>query len=627
MSQKSSVPSCTDIWQANLLLSCLVPIAGGDPIQIPFASDFSDCGEQDIHDVAALLSTACVIGADVTEDLVAAFGGEQTLFTWFHSQTPWVTAPIIEPEGTHGRTVRANWFLIAESHQTDPHETICDICETLIAVSPTAAAAASDAIDPLGRPIAIGEFRPWSKNIPRANLPSKARVAWNVAFRQILLARATAHSLTEYTLQMARYVMQTERLFRLFSEKWIKSKHISNMGKLADQINDVVRNVSSLNYAKPESPGSSMTSPKGDAGVNDTLGALLTGILGNLVPRMGEVLNYQNAKAAATFAGSLAEQAREHHKSDIWRTTASPPLGELAAIAVRLDDVACILHEIAHDHTATAIKRLHKPAKKSRLGKAVHAVAGRCRSMAEQRFRRKLGTLENALKALGWTVRCWTRPVNEKDSVYWPAAEVAILVKINNFETDSSYLDDCLSTGAEQLEQDWPFRIVPVIDSQVIASLAFAPSSRGPLPDEGFAHKWQAYIDLPFLSSVISDAFDAAVAACVQISAIISCCDLTNLHLKEKDVLLKAIDNFNSNSKTVDASTEKRSQDIFDWASAYLDEMWDQVLSEFESMKTGRMVDNPLSHVMSNEKNEKVVELGIARILLRQAECLAVAAK
>ncbi len=142
------------------------------------------------------LSTARLVDPDLTESLVESLGGEQVLFDLFRDQIPWTTPPIIEPAGAHGRTVRSNWYQAAEQHQSDPHETVCEICETLIALSPNSDAAASDAVDPMGRTMAIGDFKPWSKNMPRANIPAKARVAWNVAFRQILLARATADSLT-----------------------------------------------------------------------------------------------------------------------------------------------------------------------------------------------------------------------------------------------------------------------------------------------------------------------------------------------------------------------------------------------------------------------------------------------
>ena len=135
-----------------------------------------------------------------------SLGGEQVLFDLFREHIPWTTPPVIEPADVHGRTVRSNWYQVAEQHQSDPHETVCEICEILIALSPNSDAAASDAVDPMGRTIAVGDFKPWSKNMPRANIPAKARVAWNVAFRQILLARAAADSLTNYTRQMALLV-------------------------------------------------------------------------------------------------------------------------------------------------------------------------------------------------------------------------------------------------------------------------------------------------------------------------------------------------------------------------------------------------------------------------------------
>ncbi len=617
----TQAPVCPDIRQANLLLSSLVPITGGDPIQISFAPDFSGSGEQNIHDVAALLSTAYLIEPDLAIDFVVAFGGEQTLFTWFHSQIPWVTVPIIEPQGTHGRTVRANRFFVAESHQTDAHKTLCDICETLIAISPMSNAAASDAIGLSGQPIAINGLSDWSKNIPRAHLPPKARVAWNIVFRQILLARAAEHSLTDYTHEMADHVRRTEKIFRLFSEQWIKGWRISNKDKLAAEINEIMDHVNGLIYAKPKTLASSMTSTTSDTEEDDRLGSLLASVLDNLVPRMCKIPPESDAKAAAGFTSGLAAQAREHGRSEIWRTTPSPPLDELAALAERLDDVACILHEIAHDDTVRAIKNLRKAARKGRLGKAIRATAGRCRLLAKQRFHRRLRALENALKAQGLTARCRTRPVNDADSIDWPAVEVAILIKITDSETDWDYLEYGLAIGKKQLAQDWRFCVVPVINNQVIADLAFISSSQGPLLDVEFTHKWKAHIDLPFFFSKISNAFDTAVSACTQISAIISYRDLKTLHPVEEEVLLKARDDFEYNWKIVDTFIEKTEQELFDEALAYLESIWNQVVSEIESIETGQMVDNPFCHVMADVKNEKVIELGVARMLLRQAEC------
>jgi energy-coupling factor transporter ATP-binding protein EcfA2 len=543
----SQVPACNNLQQANQLLSCMVPIAGGEPIPMTFVADFPWNGEHDIRDVAALLSTAYLIGPDFAQNFASKFGGEQTLLSWFRSQTPWIATPILEPDGRYGRTVRADWFLVAEDYQSDPHRTVCNICETLIALSPASEAAASDAVDPSGQAITVGGYKPWSKNMPRENLPAKTRVAWNVAFRQILLARAAADSLTDYTRQMAILVRRTEKLFRFYSEKWMRVAKIANADKLVDEINEIIEQVNSLAYAIPETPASSMARPTAGTGTDDKLGAFLTSVLGNLAPRMGKIPAESGAKAAATFAGNLAAQAQEHGRSPIWRTTSTPPLAELSSLAKRLTDIACILHEMAHDSTATTIAEIVKAAKKGGIGKAIRSAARRCNSLAEKRFREKLRSVENALNERGWTVKCWTRPIDEADSIYWPPMEIAVLVEIEDFETDVRYIEETFSVGQEQFGQDWRFRVVPVINGQVVPGLALLPSSQMPLPDPKFAKEWQSNIDLPFLSSETSEAFEQAVKACGEISAILNCRDLENLHPEEDDVLCKAIDAFKRN--------------------------------------------------------------------------------
>lgn len=257
--------------ETNKLRSCLVPICGGVPVQrIASRLDLLADSDPDIRQISRLLSTAYLIDPDLAQSLVDSFGGEQALFDLCHAETAWTTPPTIECAGTHARTVRSNWHLAADQHQPDPHETVCEICETLIALSPESDAAASDAVDPMGRAFAVGDHKPWSKNMPRANIPAKARVAWNVAFRQMLQARAAADSLTGYTQQMASLVRRTEIAFRSITEKWARAKHTSNAHAL--EIARIVDAVNVLACTAPETPPSAMTEPV-RAGKADTLGA------------------------------------------------------------------------------------------------------------------------------------------------------------------------------------------------------------------------------------------------------------------------------------------------------------------------------------------------------------------
>lgn len=622
----SAVPPCQNLQQANKFLSCLVPICGCGAIRLQFAPDFVGAGKQDMRQVTALLSTAYLIGADVAKSLVQALGGEQALFDSFRSQTPWVTTPVVDPSGLHGRTVRSDWYYVAEQEQSDPHETVCTICETLIAISPESEAAASDAVNPKGQPVTIGDHRFWSKNMPRRNLPGKARVAWNVAFRQILLARSASDSLTNYTWQMAELVKRTEKVFRSFSEKWIRGKSIVNADALAQEINEIVQTVNAIAYAAPEEPASVMTMRSADAGKDDTLGALLTGVLGNLLRRMSKLPGEEGAKAAATFAGSLAAQAREHEKSAIWRTTAQPPLRELGMLAERLNDAASILHEMAYDNGIAAIEEIVQAARKGNLGKAIHSAARRCRALADQRFKRNLKALEIALKDRGWKVACWCRPVEEADTVYWPAQEVAVLVEIADFETDARYIEDSLSIAQQQLGNDWRFRVVPVINGLVMAPLALLPSSHGPLPDQNFAKKWKPVIDHPFFSSELVDRFDEALAACIHLSGILTCRDLENLHPDESAVLSRSIDSFKRNRDLVADAAQTTGSEHLVWACDYLNQTWNQVVSELEA---GQDAVDPLCmnphRALAGEASHQAVEFGVARILMLQAECIAAA--
>lgn len=624
--ENSAIPASQNLEQANRLFSCLVPICGGEPVQVKVTPpDVVDNEEHDISQIAALLSTAYLITPDLAEQLAQALGGEQVLYDWFRAQTPWVERPVVDPQGEHGRTIRSDWYHVAEQEQSEPHETVCGICETLIALSPVAEAAASEALNPLGQPIAVGGHRPWSKNMPRQNIAAKTRVAWNVAFRQIMLARSVSISLTEYTQQMADLVTRTDKILRSFTEKWIRGKRIGNADTLAVEINDIIHKVNALAYATPAKPAPVMVTPVKDGDGDNSLGSLLTGILGNLMRRLGEIPD-ENAKGTATFAGSLAAQAYEQRQSGIWRTHPAPPLRELQKIEERLKDLACILHEMAYDSGKASIQTIVKNARRGGPGKAISSAARRCSILAEQRLNRHFQTLERKFKDKGWNAKCWVRSLDEPDSVYWPAKEVAITVDIENLETDATYIEDSLDLGQQCLGSDWRFRVVPVINGIVLAPLAMAPSSPVPLPDLSFSDEWQADITLPFFTSEAVAAFDEALAACMHLSGIMACRDLDNLHPVEHRVFSKALEAFKSSRDHVAAVAEGVDSEYMELACDRLDQVWNQIVEEFDERKVGRMVKEPLCmgpHLaIAGEANDHSIEIGLMRMLMLEDECL-----
>ena len=610
--KKTRTPGRFSIKQANELFSCLVPIFGREPVEIPFEPSFTDGGELDIHQAAAFLATAYLVNPDLAESFAETLGGEQFLFELFYSQTPWVTMPVIDPDGTHGRTVRSDWFYATEKYQPDPHGAIVNICETLLALSPRSNAVACNAVDPFRETITTGEHKLCSKNIPRKNLPASTRVAWNVAFTQIMAVRTSSTDrLTDYAKQMDSLVRRTEKVFHFSTEKWIKGKPFSNatVESLSAEINEIVNAVSELAFTDQTTLPCSMTEPV-QASDGDELGDLLVLVLSNLLPRLNKI---EGIRAAAAFAGNLAMRAQEHSSSDIWRTMSSPH-PKLAALSNRLNDVMCVTHEMGHRSGGpTKIPGIMKPIRKASLGKAVGAAARHCRSIADRRFRKKLFAVENGFKERGWTVRCIDRTLDESDSPYWPARDVAILVMLSDFDTTevARCSTECPMIGKELLEDDWQFRTVPVVSNLLLPYLALSATSIGPIPDLHFSRDWSDHIDYAFLKSEILEKFDEAVAACVSMSAIIACCKLKNeLHDKEFDALSQAKETFDRNHDFLAEAVERTDSEELEAALEYLYQSYNRVVEEVKDTNANKAVDNPLHKVMSlgGEENEDQLE-------------------
>jgi len=612
--------------ESKKLLSSCAPILGNEPIRLNFIFDIKYKTQINIEEVASFLSTAYHIAPDLAKSYVEELGGEDALFSLFVSQTPWVTEPVIETDSEGRRLVRANWYLIAEDSQTEPHETICKICETLIAISPSSGAAACDGINPAGLPISIGDYQPWTKKIPRENLPEKVRVAWNIAFRQIFLSKTTADRLTDYTDSMSVLVCKSEKLFRAFSEKWIKGKNITNREILAEEVNNLVQEINTLTYSTPETTVSSMESVPKTSGNDDHLGALLTGVLGNLMPRMGKISSDNGTKSAAVFSGDLSVQAREYGKSNIWRTISNPPLKNLKNLEERLFNVSCILHEFAYDSSDETINKTFKSTKKDNVGQAVKSSSRRCNLQATQRLNKKLKAISQILAKRGWNVQSYTRPINEMDSIYWPALEVAILVNISDFDIDDIYLDDSLSVAEEKLGNDYRFRVVPVINGWVIGSMAILPSSlvSTGLPDINFEKEWKCCINLPFLKNKFGTVFDAVLSSCSEISSIAYCRDLEKLHPKEEEVLSNAINNLDENCLLFSKYAEETGTDELYEISEYLDDLFNKLKSELKSINDGQSIDTPicmlLSDSLSGNVSTQFTDIVVAKLLLIQAE-------
>ena len=619
------LPKCSDIKETNQLLSCLVPIAGGDPVWLDLEPNISIEGDPNIRDTSTLLSTAILIGNGFAEKFVNSLGGENQLFDFFVDQTPWVTTPTVENGEHKERIVRCSWCLISDLNQPDPENTARQICETLIAISPNSDKAVCDVVNVLGQQIEHGGYTLFSKSILRKYLPARTRVTWNVTFRQILLLKASTHTLTEYAHLMTSYVKRAGDFFRRFTENWIVGKRISS-GDVEIALG-VLDEVKSITYVEETRLASLINEPIQDLVKTDTNSDLLVQVLGNLVGRVDRIPPKQDASAAAAFAYSLSQMANDCMTSEIWRATSKPPLTHLSSLAQRLRDVASILESISHDETKTEDRALWKRRKKSLPGKAIHSVANRCRSKSKARLQHRLKTLQARLFDEGLIVRFATRlPGNTADDLS-SKIEIAIIVDISNIDLQNNepgirFIERCQLMGTEFLVPDWNYRIVAEIKDRVICDLAFIPSSDGAIPDPGFKNSWRQFIDSPFFVSEVTNAFLNAVNACNQVSSIIKCCQISNLHKEEEEVLQRSIKDFQTEYETVASFANETDSVDFVWATDFLEKTRERVALEIEITHNGRVVEEFFCDIMAVSSSEESHQLLGASILLRQTECL-----
>jgi len=535
-------PESKSIKDTNEMLASLLPITGCNSLdseRIRLRYELCESNEQPIFEIARLLSTAQLVSREIAMEMLELLGGEEKLFSIFYSQTAWVQKPIIEVSEDGQRIVRSNWYVISEEYQPDPHRAICDICEVLIGISPESQFSASDAINVNGETIAINDFVPWTKKMPRSSNPAKSRVAWNVVFGELVKLRANSTSLTEYTETMASCVKSAQKILLKITETWIRGKKVICSEAEIEEINETLRVIRSISYADSVSTPTTLSAPESNRSFEVKLGPFLSSVLDNLLVRVVKASNGEGAKATATFAGQLHGEALLFLESEIWRVTEEPPIRELKELVSRLQAVSYVLHELDYDVSPQSLKALIKLAKKAPSGRGIYAAAKCCKTRAKKRLKLKIKKTQLKLSKLGWASDCQTRSIEKNNGVYWPASEIAFFIEIPNSLSEEKDWMECLPICNESIAGLWRFSIAPMMNQKVVSALAVTPSSgaTGFLPVIDFNTTWKDLSAFEFSETEKSITFEAIISSCVQISSIIACRNIENLHVEEEEVL------------------------------------------------------------------------------------------
>ncbi|WP_028879649.1 ATP-binding protein [Terasakiella pusilla] len=620
----TAIPQCSNLGETLHLMSCCVPIVGLNGINVTMAPDIELKNDFEIYEVADLLSVAETISLDCAKALHQAFGGNDNLFRWFYEQTPWVTYPEIT-ENDEGKIIaRADYHFIFQEEQDDVHAKIVEICETLKAISPTSDVLASEVITPLGHKIDDSLGLSWSKEIPRENLHPKTIVAWNVAFRQMLLAKVSEESLTSYVLVMSDLLVKTEQVFGKYTEKWIRGKPISGTDQIASEINYVLEEVKKHAYASQVQVAEKMLSPGEKRWSDESFSSLISGILGNLLPRLLKAGNGENTKGTAVFASDLVAQSERYRNSEIWRVVDKKPEETLIAISKRLKAVSNILHEMDFDRIACT-NAVIRAAKKGGTRKRIFAAERWCLQNSEKRYFSKIKEIKSGLEREGKSVDFYYKEIDQQDSWVWPSKEVAIVFEINDLEKEMYFLDEIYEVAQSVFNGDFPYCFVLSLKGFLLDNFALHPVNNRPFPVENFKGRWGDVIGLPCLSVPIIPLIDKALNACGTLSGIISCRDLDELNVLEETLFDRALETFESAHSKIVKTAEKTNHENELLAADFVAECWEAVRNEFELSKAGAKSSKPFYNDFLQNLLGKEAELPLKaahlRIILYQAEC------
>ncbi len=530
-------PRAKNIAQAIRLLSACVPICDGPAVQLQLHQGFLDESDPDVRQLARLLSLANLIDPDLFQAMVKKLGGEQAMFDLFNRQIAWTTPPEIETSDQYDPILRSNWHYLDAKQQTDPKGSVREACEVLLAISPRYDDAECVAVDSLGNElINQNDEIMYSHRSHRFLSTERNCIPWALLFRQTVHIRSEIDDLADYANRMADLIRATEKVFRSFSENWIKQRRDPFPDALVTEAVQIEDRINDLTYFTPVARH---VTDNGGVGYQSkaTLRNLMLAVLDDIVLPLDQD---ESLKEIALEAAEVCGLILRHDETAIWRTHPTPPNDQLSSLTDRLRDVSSICHEMESENRLEPMVPIFSTAKRARSGRALGTAARRCRMRADDRFTTQLRRLESALASKNWRARVLSRPIDELTSHYWPAKEVAISVEIDDLVEQWPLLTpEVQELVRKHLGNDRVFRLSPVVNG-LLVPVRHTRSGLVHYPES--AREWAEIIDLPILYSALMDRFEEAVSTYANIIQLGLALRDQELRTEEEGTVSRAID-------------------------------------------------------------------------------------
>ena len=602
LSALSAVIATADLASLDEILAALVGMPLPAAVKTSLVQPPQGLLNANLDLLGSIMGTLSALDREIAGHWVSAVG-QEALFARIQAETAWA-GPVTIEDADDGVIVRCDLRYVASSVQKNPHDAVVSLCELILALSPSADIAVSNAITASGELAGLAQFPLATKRINRDNLPPPSVTQWNRRWRNLISRRVAAPSYSDY---LTRGVVILEALVPTLEKVFdVHFRGKDALISLSDRLNSLNAATEALT---PPAVSSSEASGTGSAEANTAVTKfqnLLHSASFNLDKRFA-ILPDQ-AGAYISWLSDLITDVDTAIAEEPWQLINDNPPPMLTRLKTLLETLRVLAGEAYERKEAPAITWAAR-GKEARVGNAVRLISLSAKAAGETRLAQRKTEIERLAEEAGIAAKFHLR-VNAKGILPWPPADVLALLPALD-------IADAVVKLAEQAELVRSFAdssihltIMPNIEG--VAFPALAKSGYQTLfPDVEGAAFWAEQLGLPQAPSAVAGMFGEVLSLAGELGAMDQKC-LGNETRPEEEIVAR---------RSLEAAFTRKYEELTRRLNAFDQALQSDVSELIEHLRTGDVDFAAEAQAAIGGASSNVVEAaGYVSLLLTSAE-------
>ncbi|MBW8320976.1 MAG: hypothetical protein K0M49_05310 [Arenimonas sp.] len=506
----SALIEAADLASLDEILAALVGVPLPDAIRTSLTQVPEDLLNADLDLVGSVMGTLSALDREIASHWIAEVG-QEALFARVQAETAWA-GPVTIEDSDDGVIVRCDHWYVAGSVQENPHNAVVGLCELILALSPSADIAASNAITASGELAGLAQLPLATNRIPRENLPPPSVPRWNRRWGDLISRHVAAPSYSDY---LARGVAILEALVPTLEEIFdahFRGKNAPN--RLFETLNSLNAQTEALT---PPAVSSLKASGTGSNETNNNVTNfqnLLHSASVNVIARFAKLPDQAGAYIA--WLSDLIADVDTTTVEEPWQLTGDGPPPMLTRLKTFLETLRVLAGE-AHERKQAPAVTWAARGKDARVGKAVRLVSLSAKAAGETRLAQRKAEIERLAEEAGIVAQFHLR-VNAKGILPWPPADVLALLPASDIADAVVTLAEKAELVRSLVDSSIHLTIMPYIEDVTLPALAKS-GYETLLPDVGGAAFWTEQLGLPQAPSVMASIFGEVLSLASELGA------------------------------------------------------------------------------------------------------------